>query len=109
MTYRGFVDGSQQGRMEGFGQNIAAMRLEGPEISVSSRCESLCLELVENDVERTLLNEETSRLFWQKIKNVEPITTCNGQVWRLSIAPRDGNDVIEVIAGRWAAYSRLFL
>ena len=87
------------GRMEGFGQNIAAMRLEGPEISVSSRCESLCLELVENDVERTLLNEETSRLFWQKIKNVEPITTCNGQVWRLSIAPRDGNDVIKSLQG----------
>ena len=83
------------GRMEGFDQNIAAFRLEGPEISVSSRCESLCLELVENDVGRTVLNEEASRIFWQKIRNFEPIKTCDGQIWRLSVAPRDGSDIIE--------------
>ena len=45
------------GQMEDFDQNIAALRLEGPEISVASRCESLCLELTENDLERTLLSE----------------------------------------------------
>lgn len=83
------------GRMKEFDQNIAALRLEGPEVSVSSRYDSLCLELIENDIERTLLSEEASRLFWQKIKNVEPITACDGQVWRLSVAPCDGRNVIE--------------
>ena len=83
------------GQMEDFDQNIAALRLEGPEISVASRCESLCLELTENDLERTLLSEEESKLFWKKIKNIEPIKACDGQIWRLSVAPRDGIDVIE--------------
>ena len=83
------------GAMEGFDQNLAALRLEGPEISVASRCDSLCHGLVENDIDRLLLNEKASRLFWQKIKNFEPIIAHNGQVWRISVAPRDGRDIIE--------------
>lgn len=36
-----------------------------------------------------------SQNFLEKIKNIEPIKACDGQIWRLSVAPRDGIDVIE--------------
>jgi glycolate oxidase FAD binding subunit len=82
--------------------NIAALRLEGPEISVAKRREDLIALLAPFAGEITTLDAEASRAFWLGLRDAEPIAQGQGVVWRLSLAPTDGFAFVETLRGTGA-------
>jgi glycolate oxidase FAD binding subunit len=84
----------------GLGENAAAIRLEGPEISVAQRFEDLrvLLEPFGGAVE-ILLGEDSASL-WRALRDAEPVAGLDGQIWRVSVAPSDGFALISALKER---------
>jgi glycolate oxidase FAD binding subunit len=77
---------------------IAALRLDGPPLSVSFRREQLLAELA-SDCEAAVLEAEPSAVFWQSIRDVVPLSQpVDRVIWRVSIAPNRGAELGEAIA-----------
>jgi glycolate oxidase FAD binding subunit len=77
---------------------IAALRLEGPPLSVAFRREQLLAELA-SDCEAVVLEAEPSAVFWRSICEVVPLSEpVDRAVWRVSIAPNRGAELGEAIA-----------
>jgi glycolate oxidase FAD binding subunit len=78
--------------------SMAALRLEGPPLSVAFRRERLLAELA-SDCEAAVLEAESSAEFWRAIRDVTPLSQSVGcVVWRVSVAPSRGAELGEVIA-----------
>ncbi|MGC2200568.1 MAG: glycolate oxidase subunit GlcE [Stellaceae bacterium] len=78
--------------------SLAALRLEGPAPSVNYRREQLLSELT-SGCEATVLDEAASALFWCAVRDVAPFILLSDQaVWRVSIAPSRGVQLVEEIA-----------
>ena len=71
-----------------------ALRVEGPEISVRERLSALEGHFG-GDCER--LPETASRILWEGIRDVVPLSRSGEQLWRLSVAPSEGAAVVERI------------
>ena len=69
---------------------VAALRLEGPEISVAKRRDDLIAMLGVDGASFDLLRGDDSRDFWTRIRDAAPIAAGDGVVWRVSLAPSDG-------------------
>lgn len=69
------------------GTSVAALRIDGPEPSVLTRCEALReMAAMYGDVEE--LHFHNSRKFWEEIGNVTPFAGGNDRlVWRVSAPP----------------------
>lgn len=76
-------------------QALAALRLEGPALSVATRREDLLARLKDSGARFETLHIEDSRDFWSKIRDAAPIAELAGDIWRLSVAPTDAYSVIE--------------
>lgn len=63
------------------------LRLEGPAVSVASRRESL---LARFGGEAEVLADAASRVFWEDVRDVQPLEGRGEQLWRLSVAPAEG-------------------
>lgn len=72
--------------------DAAALRLEGPEISVVTRRNDLIASF---GASADVLRGEESRSFWARLRDAEPIANGEGVVWRVSLAPSDGFTFIE--------------
>ena len=70
--------------------NVAAIRLEGPEISVKQRVEDLRGLLKSRGGTVEILLQAESAALWLALRNALPIAHLTGQVWRISLAPTDG-------------------
>ena len=70
--------------------NVAALRLEGPEISVAKRRDDLIALLAPLGGEAETLDADRSRAFWRRVRDAEPVAEGEGVVWRVSLAPTDG-------------------
>ena len=78
--------------------SIAALRLEGPPLSVAFRRERLLAELASNS-ETAVLEAESSAEFWRAIRDVAPLSRpVDRVVWRVSVAPTRGAELGERIA-----------
>jgi glycolate oxidase FAD binding subunit len=78
--------------------SVAALRLEGPPLSVAFRRERLLAELA-SDCEAALLEAEPSAEFWRSIRDVAPLSQpADRVVWRVSVAPRRGAELGEGVA-----------
>jgi glycolate oxidase FAD binding subunit len=78
---------------------VAALRLEGPDPSVTFRRERLLAELG-SDCEATSL-DESSIPFWQAVRDVLPLAGSGDRaIWRVSVAPSRGGELGEAIARR---------
>jgi glycolate oxidase FAD binding subunit len=78
--------------------SIAALRLEGPPLSVAFRREQLLAELA-SDCEAAVLEAESSAEFWRAIRDVAPLSQpVDRVVWRVSVAPSRGAELGEGIA-----------
>ncbi len=75
--------------------NVAALRLEGPEISVATRRDALITELSDSGADFEALAQEESTALWTSLRDAAPIAGYSGQVWRLSLAPTDGGKAVE--------------
>ncbi|ATQ67211.1 MULTISPECIES: glycolate oxidase subunit GlcE [Methylosinus] len=76
-------------------ENIAALRLEGPEISVVKRRDDLVALLAPLGAAAQTLEAESSRAFWMRLRDGEPVAAGEGVVWRISLAPSDGFTFVE--------------
>jgi len=83
------------GTIPGVDVNAAALRIEGPKISVNARRDALLTTLVDPSTRVMNLQETHSQNFWISIRDVEPVARQSGQIWRLSVAPTDAFPVIE--------------
>ena len=78
--------------------SMAALRLEGPPLSVAFRRERLLAELA-SDCEAVVLEPEPSAEFWRSIRDVAPLfRPVDRVVWRVSAAPTHGAELGERIA-----------
>lgn len=78
-------------------RTIAALRLEGPEISVATRREALIAALADSGADFETLGEGDSVALWAAVRDAAPIAEHSGQVWRLSLAPTDGVKAVEAL------------
>jgi glycolate oxidase FAD binding subunit len=77
--------------------NAAALRLEGPPISVVARRDDLCAALACSGASFERLAEAPSRAFWRDLRDAAPLAAHEGQVWRVSVAPTDGFSVVDAL------------
>lgn len=85
------------GVMSQFNANVAALRIEGPEISVASRRDDLRARLKNIGATFESLAQSESLEFWSSLRDIAPLAPMDGQIWRLSVAPTDGFAIIEAI------------
>jgi len=74
--------------------DAAALRLEGPEISVLTRRDDLAAFLASFGAGIDVLRDAESRAFWSRLRDAEPIAG-EGVIWRASLAPTDGFAFVE--------------
>jgi glycolate oxidase FAD binding subunit len=72
------------------GAPVAALRLEGPEISVVKRRDELVASLYSPGASFDALRADDSRDFWRRIRDATPVAGGDGVIWRVSLAPSDG-------------------
>ena len=72
---------------------IAVIRLEGVEISVRDRFEKLCDSLTSYG-HADKVSDEDSTALWHEIRDVRPLCDDGGQIWRISLAPSQGPDLL---------------
>lgn len=77
--------------------NAAALRLEGPPISVGARRDDLRAALACSGASFELLAQAQSRALWRALRDAAPLAACAGQVWRVSVAPTDGYCVVDAL------------
>ena len=70
--------------------HTAAIRLEGPAVSVTQRLIDLRSLLKSRDGQFGTLARAESAAFWRALRDAEPVAQTPGQVWRVSVAPSDG-------------------
>lgn len=85
------------GTIPGVDVNAAALRIEGPKISVNARREALMASLVDPSARVMNLQAAHSQSFWTSIRDAEPVARHDGQIWRLSVAPSRALEVVESI------------
>ncbi|WP_159729820.1 glycolate oxidase subunit GlcE [Methylosinus sp. Ce-a6] len=74
--------------------DAAALRLDGPEISVLTRRDDLAAFLASFCAAIDVLRDAESRAFWSRLRDAEPIAG-EGVIWRVSLAPTDGFAFVE--------------
>ena len=79
---------------------MAALRIEGPNPSVTFRRERLLAELG-SGCEAGSLDDEASISFWRAVRDVLPLAGSEDRaIWRISVAPSRGGELGEAIARR---------
>lgn len=77
--------------------NAAAIRLEGPAISVTARRDDLVARLARDGLRFEALDEYDSKTLWRDLRDAAPVAANVGQIWRISVAPSEGFAVVERI------------
>lgn len=78
-------------------RGVAALRLEGPSPSVAFRRGQLLAE-VGSGCESTVLDLEVSDAFWRFIRDAAPLLEPRDRaVWRISLAPKRGAELGELV------------
>ena len=67
--------------------SYTAIRLEGSQVSIKEKIENIKKELNLFDVNMSILESYQSKLFWQKIKNLEIFSNTKNSVLRIVISP----------------------
>ncbi|MBT4463210.1 MAG: FAD-binding protein, partial [Rhodospirillaceae bacterium] len=81
------------------GASVTAIRVEGPGPSVEFRCNALREMLAEFGDTEELHSSNTDTL-WREIRDVSCFAGNDKQVWRLSVPPMDGTDVVARITDK---------
>ncbi|MFA6205463.1 MAG: glycolate oxidase subunit GlcE [Methylocystis sp.] len=77
--------------------DAAAIRLEGPAISVTARRDDLVARLASGGLRFETLDEYDSKALWRGLRDAAPVAAKVGQIWRISVAPSEGFAVVERI------------
>jgi len=84
-------------------KNVAAIRLEGPAISLQSRRDALIALLAPQVGAFETLEADDSRALWRRLRDAEPVAQTPGQIWRVSLAPTDGATLLASLRAAGAA------
>lgn len=84
-----------------------ALRLEGPGPSVDTRFDDLVAHFGPRGRVDDL-GARASRLFWQSLRDAEPVAGGDGPVWKISTAPADGPRLIAALRQRDVPLTRWF-
>jgi len=84
-------------------KNVAAIRLEGPAISLQSRRDELIALLAPLGGAFETLDAAASRALWRGLRDAEPLAQTPGDVWRVSLAPTDGAKLLASLRAAGAA------
>ncbi|NIA69085.1 glycolate oxidase subunit GlcE [Pelagibius litoralis] len=104
----GLAAGSAVSYVAEAGGAVTAIRLEGPGPSVEYRCAALRRELADlGDTEE--LHSRNSLALWQELRDVRPLWVQEDKgperaVWRISVAPSEGPEVVAAIGQGEAFY-----
>ncbi len=79
----------------GLTSSAAAIRLEGPTISLEPRRDELARLLARLGGGFETLDAEHSRKLWRSLRDAEPVAHKPGQIWRVSLAPTDGAKLLD--------------
>ena len=86
------------------GKPTTLIRCEGlPESVVyrTGRLKDMLAPLLPQAADLAIESEaESNAAIWKQVRDVEPFAARPGGVWRLSVKPSDGPDVVEAIAGK---------
>ncbi len=79
------------------GAAVTALRLEGPEISVTQRTQDVIDHFRSRVLDFDTLGEGASTTFWSEIRDVVPLAGRTAQIWRISTAPAAGPELISAL------------
>jgi glycolate oxidase FAD binding subunit len=80
-----------------FGETSATLfRLEGPAVSVASREADLMARYRDRGAIE-VVGEDASRALWRDLGEAAPVAGGETQVWRISVAPSEGANVVDTI------------
>ena len=86
-------------------QSVTALRLEGPGPSVDARLRMLGAVTPLSGQKKTILDDEASHKFWQRIRDVSVFTERpDVALWRLSSPPAQSAQVVEKISEKLDAH-----
>jgi glycolate oxidase FAD binding subunit len=89
-----FVNGSLlQGQLKSEGATL--LRIQGTAQSVPARL--VFLQARFKNATTLVLNAETSRQVWREIRDVKPFQNDNRPVWRVSMSPARGHEMVDVL------------
>ncbi len=74
----------------GLDRCAAAIRLEGPPVSVARRLDDLRMLLGEGGGAFETLEADASAALWRALRDAAPVAQAEGQVWRVSLTPTQG-------------------
>lgn len=95
---------SEVSYVAGAGAAVTALRLEGPGPSVEYRCAALRRELADLGATEEL-HSRNSLAFWRELRDVRPFVGREDRaVWRISVAPSAGPNVVAAIGEGEAFY-----
>jgi glycolate oxidase FAD binding subunit len=77
------------------GLRAAYIRVEGFDKSVKYRAEQLLSEFSDFDID--ILEMEKSKNFWKSVNNLDFLKKITGDLWRISVKPTDGVEIIEIL------------
>jgi len=91
-----------------FGDAAATLlRLEGPAVSVASREADLVARYRDRGAVE-ILGEDASRALWASLREAAPIAAGASRVWRVSVAPSEGANLVETLEANGLALAGHF-
>ena len=81
-------------------QPLSALRIEGPENSVTARKQQLMAVLGEQGRTIEILEREETQSFWADLRDVAPFANTKDQIWRISTVPTKGAALVDDLRAR---------
>jgi len=79
------------------GQNVTALRLEGPPVSIAKRKQDLITHFKARCKEFGSLDAPESNSFWTAMRDALPLAALDADIWRISTAPAEGARVVSLV------------
>ena len=80
-----------------FSTHVAALRLEGPSVSVLKRRDDLVAFFKSTGAIFATISEDASRALWRSLRDAEPVRAASGLIWRVSVAPSAGGEFMAAL------------
>ncbi len=84
---------SQVGEVSHSNRSATVLRIEGVELSIPAHCQKISLQLAEFGP-HLILDQQPSQLLWQEIRNATYFIADGTALWRLSVPPAQGYQLL---------------
>jgi len=84
--------------------SITAIRIEGSKNSIDHRIENLINKLRIKNLNISILETHQSKIFWNKVKNLEFFSNSKNNILRIVIPPSEGTNLIYQLSNKFKYY-----